>query len=256
MASARTEGRVVLVTGGASGIGRSAARQFAGLGDKVAVADVDAAGAAAVAAEIAEAGGVAVPIEVDVTQRASVEAMVAATVLEFAGLDVAFNSAGLLGPLRVKTADYEETDWDRLIAVNLKGVWLSMRAEIAQMRAQGSGGAIVNAASVAGLIGSRVGPAYTASKHGVVGLTRTAAIEYGRDGIRINALCPGWIETPMTAAVRAEDPVFHAAAVERHPLGRTGTADEIAATAVWLCSDAASFMTGSAVAADGGLTAR
>lgn len=250
-------GQVVLVTGAAGGIGRAAVAAFAQAGARVVVADLDLAGAQAVASQVQAGGGQALAVQVDVTQGASVQAMVAAAVAAsgFGRLDAAFNNAGveLEG---AATADADEDLFDRTIAVNLRGVFLCMKYQIRQMLAQGGAGAIVNTASVAGLVGAATMPAYTASKHGVVGLTKAAALEYARRGIRVNAVCPGVVRTAMTERAIAQRPEREAAIAHLHPMGRIAEPAEIAAAALWLCSPAASFVTGQAWAVDGGMVAR
>jgi NAD(P)-dependent dehydrogenase (short-subunit alcohol dehydrogenase family) len=218
-------------------------------------ADLDAAGAEAAASAAAVAGAPALAVQVDVADSASVQAMVTAAVARFGRLDAAFNNAGveLEG---TATAEADEDLFDRTIAVNLRGVFLCMKHQIRQLLAQGGGGAIVNTASVAGLVGAATMPAYTASKHGVVGLTKAAALEYARRGIRVNAVCPGVVRTPMTERAIAQRPERAAFIDALHPMGRIADAAEIAATALWLCSPAASFVTGQALAVDGGIVAR
>jgi NAD(P)-dependent dehydrogenase (short-subunit alcohol dehydrogenase family) len=246
---------VALITGGAAGIGRAAARAFAARGARVAIADLKASEGKEVAAAIAREGGQAIFVEADVSQRADVARLLEATLAAFGRLDVAFNNAGIEGTL-ASTADCTEENFDRTIAVNLKGTWLCMREEIAQMLRQGDGGAIVNMSSVAGLVGFANLPAYVASKHGVIGLTRAAALEYAATGIRINAVCPGVIHTEMIDRVTGRDPAIEKQFVDLEPMGRMGTPEEIADAAVWLASSAASFVTGHALAIDGGLVAR
>lgn len=249
------QGKAALVTGGARGIGRATALLFAREGARVAVADQSGEGAAETVAMVNRAGGQAVSIAADVTDAAQVEAMVATATAAFGRLDCAFNNAGIagyqVGAAGKKTADWPEDGFDRMIAVNLKGVWLAMRAELRQMMRQG-GGAIVNTASIAGLLGLPTSSGYVASKHGVVGLTRTAALEYAENGIRVNAVCPGYIETEMTRDTMARRGPQLMATV---PMRRMGTAEEIAETVCWLCSDRSSFVTGAAYTVDGGYSA-
>jgi NAD(P)-dependent dehydrogenase (short-subunit alcohol dehydrogenase family) len=247
-------GKATLVTGGGSGIGRATALAFARAGARVLVADVDSTGGEATVQEVGQGGGEAHFMRVDVTKASEVEAMVTHAVERFGRLDCAFNNAGIGGGLGA-TADCEEEVFDRVIAVNLKGVFLCMKYEIRQMLAQG-GGAIVNTASAAGLVAAQGIPAYAASKHGVVGLTKTAAVEYARKGIRVNSVCPGWVATPMLGQVGTGNPKFEAGIVRYHPIGRLGTPEEVAAAVVWLASDAASFATGLNMSVDGGLTAQ
>lgn len=253
--------QVTLITGASSGIGRATALHFAANGATVMVADSNADGGEETVTAIKEAGGEASFVHVDVTQESEVEAMVARTVETYGRLDCAFNNAGIASGRgagstsgRRLTHEFSEEDFDRIINVNLKGVWLSMKHEIPQMLEQGKG-AIVNTASVAGLIGLVNASSYVASKHGVVGLTKTAALEYAQQGIRVNCVCPGYIETPMTAAGLA-DPVRSASMISREPMGRVGTPQEVAETVAWLSSDAASFVTGHTMVVDGGYLAQ
>lgn len=248
-----TPPRVALVTGAASGIGRASALAFAEVGAQVVVADVDETGGAETVAAIEAAGGEAVFVPADVTDDGQVEALVAGAVARFGQLDWALNNAGTTGAGGL-TADYDLEDWHRTIALNLTGVFLCLRHEIPVMVA-GGGGAIVNMASGAGLRGFAGLPAYVASKHGVVGLTRASALEYAGQGVRINAVCPGSTATPMLEGYIDGDPKIEKMMTRSVPLGRLGRPTEIAAAVVWLCSDAASFVTGHALAADGGATA-
>lgn len=246
-------GKSVLVTGAAGGIGRAAALAFAKAGAKVVAADIDARGGEETLALIAKDGGEAIFVKTDIAREAEVEALVAKAVAVYGRLDCAFNNAGIeieSTPL----ADAEEALFDRIMAVNVKGAWLCMKHEIRQMLKQG-GGAIVNTASVAGLVGAPLQPIYAASKHAVVGMTKTAAAEYGKAGIRINSVCPGVIRTAMLERALEREPRREKSIVKIHPIGRLGEADEIANAVLWLCSDAASFVTGHQMAVDGGLTA-
>ena len=250
------EGKSALVTGGASGIGRATALAFAREGARVAVADILEEAAQSTVAEIEAMGGQALAIACDVTDDDAVKAMIAATVDAFGSLDCAFNNAGI-APYQVnagwqKIADVAPEAWRRLIDVNLTGVWLCLRHEVAQMRAQGSGGVIINTASILGLVGSATSSAYVAAKHGVVGLTKTAAADHAEDNIRVNAVCPGYIETPMTDETMRRR---GGRILARVPMARMGTAGEIAEAVVWLCSPKASFVTGVSWAVDGGYTA-
>ncbi len=246
------DGKVALVTGGGGGIGRATALAMVREGARVAVADFDAAAARDTVAQINDAGGQAITLTGDVTRAEDVQAMVQDTVTAFGRLDCAFNNAGIAGyqidSVGQKTADWSEESFDRMIAVNLKGVWLCMKQEIPLMLAHGAG-AIVNTASIAGLVGLQTSSAYVAAKHGVIGLTKTAALEYADANIRVNAVCPGFIETRMTegAMQRRGDQIL--AGIPFRRLGRPG---EIAEMVVWLCSERASYVTGAAYNVDGG----
>jgi NAD(P)-dependent dehydrogenase (short-subunit alcohol dehydrogenase family) len=256
MTEQRFSGKVALVTGGASGIGRSCAQLFAKEGASVVVSDVAVEGGHDTVCLIEEDGGEASFVETDVSKAAEVEALVGRAVEAYGRLDYAFNNAGIEGRMATNTADYSEEDWDRVIAINLKGVWLCMKHEIAQMLSQGAG-SIVNNSSVEGLVGLQGTSAYAASKHGVVGLTKTAALEYAQSGIRVNAVCPGLIRTPMVERYTGGDAETEAQfAAIFEPVGRMGTSEEVAEAVVWLCSEAASFVTGHAMAVDGGYVAR
>jgi len=247
-------GRVVLVTGGASGIGRASCLAFAGEGARVMVADITPEGGKETVSRVRQIGGDAFFVRTDVGNTSDVDALVAKTVEKYGRLDCAHNNAGIAGPM-VRTSDYSEQDWDDVMKVNLKGVWLCMRREIAEMLKQHSG-VIVNTASTAGLRGSRLASAYAASSHGVVGLTKSAALEYAMDGIRINAVCPGIVDTPMIRCYIAGDAKREAQFTTASPIGRMATPDEIAQAVVWLCSDAASYITGHTMVVDGGRTAQ
>ena len=234
------DGKVALVTGAGGGIGRAASLVFARSGASVLVSDVSEEAA----------GGQAAFVRCDVARSDEVKAMVAAAVDHFGGLDCAFNNAGLN---RLGDDEYDDAIWDRNIGINLSGVMRCMREEAAVMLERG-GGAIVNTASINGIVGNGGQPAYTAAKHGVIGLARHGALRWAKQGIRVNAICPGVIETPMTAPLVA-NPQMKAMIDGMTPLGRMGTAMEIAEAAVWLCSPAASFVTGHAMVVDGGATA-
>lgn len=244
------EGKVALVTGAGGGIGRAAAEAFARSGASVMVSDVNETGGAETVALIEAAGGKAAFVRCDVSNAGEVKAMVAATVATFGGLDCAFNNAGIN---RITDDQYDDAIWERDIAINLSGVMRCMREEAAVMLERG-GGAIVNTASINGLVGNGGQPAYTAAKHGVVGLARHGALRWAKAGIRVNAVCPGVIETPMTAPL-VQNAEMKALIDGMTPMGRMGQASEIAEAVVWLCSPAASFVTGHAMVVDGGATA-
>ncbi len=250
--------RTALVTGAASGIGRACAVALARDGCRVAVSDLErsAEGLAETVRLVAAEGAEAFALPCDVRVPDDVARLVEATVARFGQLDVAVNNAGV-GGRRARVAEMEEDEWARVLAVNLTGVWRCLKHELAAMEAQGGGGAIVNIASVMGLVGMEAAPAYVAAKHGVVGLTQSAALDYAAAGIRVNAVCPGFIATPLLerAGVLA-DAEATAALAAQHPLGRLGTAEEVAALVAWLCSEAASFVTGAAYTVDGGYTAQ
>jgi NAD(P)-dependent dehydrogenase (short-subunit alcohol dehydrogenase family) len=245
---------VALVTGASSGIGRATAVAFAREGARVVASDVQIDRGEETVRLILDAGGEAAFVHANVADAAEVEAMVRRAVEVFGRLDYAFNNAGIEG-LTAPTAECTEENWDRVIDINLKGVWLCMRFEIPEMLRQG-GGAIVNCSSVAGLVGFPGIPAYSASKHAILGLTRTAALEYAQQGIRVNAVCPGVIRTAMVERFTHQDPQAEAQLVAREPVGRMGTPEEIAGAVLWLCSDAASFVTGHALAVDGGFVSQ
>jgi NAD(P)-dependent dehydrogenase (short-subunit alcohol dehydrogenase family) len=247
------QGKVGIVTGGTSGIGRAAVVLFAKAGAKVVVAGRREAEGKETVDLVRAAGGDGLFIKTDVSLGAEVQALVRKTVEKFGRLDIAFNNAGIEGNWS-PIAEQSEEDWDRTIDINLKGVWLCLKYEIQQMLKQGGGGAIVNMASVAGMIGSAGGATYSASKHGVIGLTKAAALETARSGIRVNVVCPAVVETPMGERLWSE-PEVRKFAVGLHPLGRFGTPEEIAEGVLWMCSDRASFMTGQSLVLDGGFLA-
>jgi NAD(P)-dependent dehydrogenase (short-subunit alcohol dehydrogenase family) len=250
------EGKVALITGAASGIGRATSLLFADEGAALVLADIDDAGSQETARLARERGGEAFHVHCDVTDAEQVEAPIGAAVERLGRLDCAVNNAGI-GGASAPLADYEQDAWNRVIAVNLTGVFLCMQSELRQMVAQGAG-AIVNTASLVGVIGYPYLAAYNASKHGVIGLTRTAALEYASRGIRVNAVCPGWIETPMVmdeGPAPASIPEVYEAIAGMAPMKRLGMPTEIAQAVAWLCSDAASFITGHPLLVDGGVTA-
>ena len=239
--------KVSLVTGAGSGIGRASALAFAREGAQVVVSDANAEGGEETVSRISEIGGQAIFVAADVSRAGDVEALVQSTVQQFGRLDCALNNTGVSGG-QVPLHEYSEDDWDRVIDINLKGVWLYLKYEIIQMLEQG-GGSIVNTASTMGLVGGAGSASYGASKHGVVGLTKNAAAQYAQAGIRVNAVCPGHIRTPMIEQGALLVPGNEERIIARHPIGRLGAPEEIAETMLWLCSSAASFVTGHAMAA-------
>jgi NAD(P)-dependent dehydrogenase (short-subunit alcohol dehydrogenase family) len=243
-------GQVALVTGAASGMGLATARAFAESGAAVVLADRNEAGIAAAAKALTSAGHTAIAIVCDVADEAQAAAMVARTVAEFGRLDMAYNNAGILGPMCDMTQE-SGPGYDEVMAVNLRGVWTCMKHELLQMRAQGSG-AVVNCSSLGGLVGLPGRAAYHASKHGVIGLTKSAALDNAALGIRVNAICPGCIDTPMGDGI---DPAAMKEFLRDQPIGRMGRPEEVAAAVLWLCSPAASFILGVALPVDGGFVA-
>lgn len=251
--TAELQGKVALITGGTTGIGRDTAVLFAKAGAKVVISGRREVEGNETIALIRSAGGEGLFVQGDVAKAADVEAMVLKTVDKFGRLDVAFNNAGIEG-LWVPIVEQLEEDWDRVIDINLKGTWLCLKYEIRQMLKQGGGGTIVNMSSVAGLMGSGGAAIYCASKHGVLGLTRTAALETAKSGIRVNAVCPAVIETAM--AERAfSDPQVNKFVMGLHALGRFGRPGEVSEAVLWMCSDLSSFMTGQYIVVDGGMLA-
>jgi NAD(P)-dependent dehydrogenase (short-subunit alcohol dehydrogenase family) len=247
-------GQVALVTGASSGMGLTTAEAFAQAGAAVVLADVNETALREVTDDLTPAGHRALGVACDVSDEQQVAAMVERAVGEFGRLDMAFNNAGIMVP-PTDAADELAEQFDRVEAINLRGVWACMKHELRQMRAQGSG-AIVNNSSLGGLVGLPGRAAYHASKHGVIGLTKSAALEYAPRGIRINAICPGTIETPMVAEMIANGELSMDDAIANQPIARLGQASEIAAAVLWLCSPAASFVLGVALPVDGGYTAR
>lgn len=244
------EGKVALVTGGSSGIGQAAALAFAKEGAKVIIANRTQTTGEAVVQAIEQAEGEASWIKADISQAGQVEAMLRKTIDTYGRLDYAFNNAGS-GGKGGWTAEIEEEDWDQTINGYLKSVWLCMKYEIREMLKLGSG-AIVNNSSVDGMRAFPWDPAYSAAKHGVIGLTKSAAMQYAGKGIRINAVCPGWIRTPPVESMLEHDPEAEARMILHQPIGRLGNAEEVAEAVVWLCSDRASLVVGTAMAVDGG----
>jgi len=243
-------GEVALVTGGSSGIGQATALAFAAEGARVVVASRRSEESAETVRLIQAAGGDAMFVRTDVTKAAEVEALVAQAIQRYGALNFAFNNAGIEGDAFIPVAKYSEATWDAVIDINLKGVFLSMKYELPHIVE--SKGAIVNMASVAGLVGGRLGAAYYASKHGVVGLTKAAALEYADKGVRINAVAPAIIHTPMAERAFFHDAALTARVTAMHPLGRVGSPEEVARAVVWLCSKGASFTTGHTLPVDGG----
>lgn len=249
------EGKIAIITGAGSGIGRATAKIFAREGARLLIADVAADAGAETLKALKDASADALFMRVDVSKSNEVEAMVAKAVETYGRIDCAFNNAGIEGEGAL-THKCSEENWHRVLSINLTGVWLCMKAEITQMLKQGGGGAIVNTSSLAGLVGSIGGPAYVAAKHGVAGLTRTAALEYGRHGIRVNAVCPGPIRTPMMQRIMHGSTEAEQRFIRSEPLKRFGEPEEIGETVAWLCSDRASYVTGLPMPVDGGAFAQ
>lgn len=247
-------GQVALVTGASAGMGRVTAQAFARAGAAVALIDLDEDSVQAAARDLTDEGRSAIGLPCDVADEDAVAGVIRRTVQHFGRLDMAFNNAGIQAP-PTDAADEPAELFDRVNAVNLRGIWASMKHELKQMRAQGSG-AIVNNSSLGGLVGLPGRAAYHASKHGVIGLTRSAALEYAPRGVRINAICPGTFATPMVTDMIAKGELVEADAVANQPIGRLGQPEEIAASVLWLCSPGASFVTGVALPVDGGYTAQ
>lgn len=253
MVSYDFSGKVAFVTGGSAGMGAATARAFAEAGAAVAIADLDGGAAERSAAELNAAGHRALAVRCDVADEAAVQKAVARTVEVFGRLDMAFNNAGIMLP-PVDSAEETAEAFDRIVAVNLRGVWASMKHELVQMRKQGSG-AIVNCSSLGGLVGGNGRATYHATKHGVIGQSKSVALQYAPLGVRVNAVCPGTIETPMVARMTVGGELDPETAISSIPLGRLGMPEEVAAAVLWLCSDAASYVTGVALPVDGGYTA-
>ena len=249
------ENKVALITGAASGIGRASAQLFAREGARLLLSDVQEDKLKETVRLVRDAGGEAEPMLCDVSKADQVDALIARGVETYGRLDCAFNNAGVAGEMHARTADATEENFDFVIDINLKGVWLCMRAEIRQMLEQG-GGSIVNTSSLAGLVGVRRGNAYTASKHGVIAYTRSAALEYATKNIRVNAVCPGGIETPMLEEIMSGSDRAMKAMIDLEPMHRLGKPEEIAEAACWLLCDRASFVTGVAMPVDGGIYAQ
>jgi NAD(P)-dependent dehydrogenase (short-subunit alcohol dehydrogenase family) len=247
-------GKVAFVTGAASGIGRAAALAFAREGASVVAADVSEQGNQETARLIEEQGGRALAVRCDVTRAEDVKAALAKSIETCGRLDFAFNNAGIEPRKPAPTAEYEEEEWDRIFDINLRGMFLCMKYEIPLILKHGEGGAIVNTSSGAGIIGIKGSPAYTAAKHGVIGLTKAAALDYAAQKIRVNAVCPGYIDTPMMGRFTGGTPEGRAKVIAEEPVGRMGKAEEIAAAVIWLCSEAAAFVVGHAMVIDGGQT--
>jgi NAD(P)-dependent dehydrogenase (short-subunit alcohol dehydrogenase family) len=247
-------GKVVLVTGAASGIGRAMALAFGRAGASVVVADTSVDGGHMTAALIVEAGGKALFVKTNVTNANDVEALVEKAVNHYGRIDCAVNGAGVEEEY-LPLAESDDDQFDRIMGVNVKGVWLCMKSQLRQMLKQEGGGVIVNVADAGGLVAAPNRSIYAASKHAVVGLTKTAAVEYAKEGIRINSLCPGAVKTPMLVRMLEREPGREKKLKSAHPMGRVADPAEIASAALWLCSEQASFVTGHQLAVDGGLTA-
>lgn len=246
-------GKVAVVTGGSSGIGLATVQAFSAQGMKVVIADI--ADGSEAAQEIKQAGGDTIFVRTDVSKADDVQTLVKTAVQTYGRLDVGVNNAGIGGP-SATTGDYTEQDWNRVIGINLTGAWLCMKYEIEQMLNQG-GGVIVNMASILGWVGFATSPAYVAAKHGLLGLTKTAAIEYATQNIRVNAVCPAFIYTPLLeSAGMTEGTDLYNMLTSLHPMKRLGKPEEVADLVLWLCSDGASFVTGSAYLVDGGYVAQ
>lgn len=246
-------GKIAIVTGGNSGIGLATVQAMVAAGTKVVIADI--ADSSKTVEDIKKAGGDAMFVRTDVSKSSDIQALVKKTVETYGQLDFAVNNAGILGKVAT-TGDYPEEDWNRVIGINLTGVWLCMKYELEQMLEQGHG-AIVNTASILGRVGFATFPAYVAAKHGVIGLTKTSAIEYATQNIRINAICPGFIYTPLLAGEgMVEGSDAYSEIANLHPMKRMGKPEEVANLVLWLCSEGASFVTGGDYLVDGGYVAQ
>lgn len=251
-----SDNSVALVTGGGSGIGRETALEFAAEGARVVVADVDVEGGEGTVADIEDDGGEALFVETDVTDADETAAMVEAAVEAYGRLDYAFNNAGIGGD-SATVDEYDTENWEGVIDVNLVGVFKCMQAEIARMKEQESGGVVVNNSSILGKVGFATSSGYVAAKHGVLGLTKTAALENGETGVRVNAVCPGFIDTPLLREGGMEEgSEVREQIAGKHAMNRLGTPEEVASAVLWLCDDDASFVTGEAVGVDGGYLAQ
>ena len=248
------EGKSILITGGSTGIGRATALRCAEQGAVVTIADINDDAGTKTVADIQKTGGSAVFVHADVTNSEHVRDMIQSAVESYGKIDGCFNNAGIEWKF-TNILKMTEAEYDLTVNVDLKGVWLCVKYEIEQMLKQGTEGSIVSTASVAGLVGTRGGSAYCAAKHGVVGITKCAALEFSRKGIRVNAVCPGVIETPMVERMTSETGISNAQLAEQEPIGRLGDPKEIAESVVWLLSDRSSFVTGVAMPVDGGYTA-
>ncbi len=249
----KLDGKVALVTGGAAGIGEATALAFAREGARVVIADINEEGGHETVVAIEKQKGEALFVKVDVTRSAEVQAMIETTADRFGGLHLAFNNAGMAGA-RMLTHEYSEEEWESVVEVHMKGVWLCMKHEIGHMLEHG-GGVIVNTSSVAGLVGYAGACSYVAAKHGIVGMTKTAALEYAEKGIRVNCVGPGWTRTELISHLTTTPEMTQQIGM-RHPLGRLAEPAEIAEAVIWLCSDGSSFVTGVALPVDGGFVAR